>query len=152
MNNSDWVDSNGMIKLIANEVFSSTPVIPSIWKPIRFAAVIERLRGRVPCVARTCEGLVGVCDLDGVSCMLVWVELDLIDYPRSWKMSFVHNSPKPVTFGKKKVLCINGHDKENIYTLLPLLCFSRRGWKVLASLPDLRVRGRSNLAVVKSQR
>lgn len=102
MNDTDRVDSDGFRKFVTNEVFPSSSVVPSIWKPVGAALIVKRTSGIVTKVTRTGKRFVEVWCWEGMLSVLACVELDLIDYPGPWKVTLIYYSPELVSFSEDK--------------------------------------------------
>lgn len=80
MNDTDRVNSHGLIKLIANEIFACSTIVPSVRKPIGAAFVVKSARGLVAKVTRAGESFGGFSFKRYLS-VFVTVEFDILYYP-----------------------------------------------------------------------
>ena len=123
MNDTDRVYSDRLIKLITNEIFACSAIVPSVRKPVGAAFVIKCAPRFVTKVTWAGESFGGFSIKRYLS-VFVTVEFDVFYYPWSWEVRFIYDSPEFVSCNTKNAV---------LYTCLRVICLAwvagRRKWE-----------------------
>lgn len=109
MDDTDRVYGHGLIKLIANEIFACSAIVPSVRKPVGTAFVVKCAPGFVTKVTWAGESFGGF-SLKRYPSVFVTVEFDIFYYPWSWEVCFVYDSPEFVSCCKENAVLRSYYD------------------------------------------